>query len=390
MGLYTANTHFNSSSANYVVEAAKGYHGQAGLERMLAENVTNLHTLFEAGLMADFRDAYALAEGASMEDIEALQEASLRGFGASLIEWVKGLWAKIKGFFQNFFKAMAGLFMKDKTLVKKYKSMVIAKNLSKMKFKYRKPKDNEGVLNDAIGKASKKDSVYMIDVSASSDINNLIRQTPEEIRSKTEKLQEQDEKDRRLGDVIGKSSISASEWYEEYMDFLFEDEDEIEGADSEVSKWCEILEKSETTLKDTKKAATNVDNYYKKALGTLDKAISDVSKTIGKDNEEAKFKAQNRNTETEMPGGSTDSTKKTMTAALQYVRATVELDSYVQNKIAGALCDSAKFKAKQARRCFLQAVAFNEKAHKEQAAFLEAVADASDYEFDSEVEGICY
>lgn len=385
MGLYTANTHFNGSSANYVVEAAEGYHGQAGLERMLAENVTNLHTLFEAGLMADFRDAYALAEGASMEEVKALQEASLKGFGASLIEWIKGLWAKIKGFFQNFFKAMAGLFMKDKTLVKKYKSTVVAKNLSKMKFKYRKPKDKDKILSDEI----EEDARGGNEVSLTSDLSAILRKSVDQLKKETEDLSTQDTKDKELGRVIQRSSISSDEWHDEVMDFLYEDEDEIEGADSYVSDWCTTLENAEKTLKDTKKAANNVDNFYKKCLKSVDKMISGFASSIGK-SDKYSIETEDEEGNTGELTATTDDEKKHRVAVLQFVRANMEVGSYVQNKIAGALCDSAKFRVKQARRCFLQAVAFNDKAHKEQAAFLEGVADASDYEFDSEVEGICY
>ena len=172
MGVYSNNRFaFNEGYGSFVedVEPDLSYFGQAGADRILAEAAQNDLKMFDAIIANDFQEAYltrAMNEGADCADqIVALQEASASGIFGRLKEFLKKIWAKIKGLIESFLTKIRGAVTSDnKKLVDKFKKQIVSNSskLSKMKFKWSKPTNKAMEFGESVYKTKVEDKVIDI------------------------------------------------------------------------------------------------------------------------------------------------------------------------------------------------------------------------------------
>lgn len=149
MGMFSSNR--VASLEMYDVPAAEGYFGEAGANLALIESIQNDEKIFEAVIRHDFHEAVLVTEGASEEEINVVQEASMSGAIQFLKDFFQKLLAKIKGIFESAIAKFQSIFMKDnKEFYTKYTELIhkkdVEKDWSKFTFKYAQPKKPGGII----------------------------------------------------------------------------------------------------------------------------------------------------------------------------------------------------------------------------------------------------
>lgn len=385
MGVYSGNRTCLGSYDESEIVANENYFGEAGAMQIIAESVINDFAMFEAVISNDFQE---VALGESYAEIELLQEASISGMFDKIKELAKKAWEKIKGLFKTFITKITVLMTRDnKSLVKKYQKEIYRKDLSKLKFKWEKP------TGKSIGSRLNADSLITIIETAknSGSIEDLEK-----------KVNDSDFIDKVLSDLTELKNPSQSDFYKDVHEYMYEDEDEVEGMTSAVlSQIIETLTNSSKTLKAVKKTESNVNTFFNKLLSNIDKVRNEIAKdmpTKEKDNyagfgtvttkfgdEEKDFDIAKTTRYATHKGGSV-STVGEMNKRANIIYDLVNKYQQGATLVCNAEMKETKFGIAQARRLFGKAAAFNPKSVKESYIIEEAFADALDYEFDSFME----
>lgn len=343
MGIYNNNTTSLGMYDGEEIVANENYVGNVGAFQIMIEGAQNDQAIFEALISGDFAEAAALHEGAN---IEVLSEASVSSFVEKIKEFIKKVWAKIKGLFQSFLAKFNGVVMRDnKKFVDKYKREVLGKDLSKMKFKWSKPK---------------KDLTRTLPMSITeSDLASLVGDCMTESLDKIKKdLNDNysDIVDQSLSQVTDGSTDSKS-FTKDFHETYFDDVDTEEGISS--SDLSSIM----SFLYDTKligaiqKEIKAVDKIFGTQLKTIDKAKNETAKSV--------------------PGGK--GAEDTM-QRLNLAYKAVSLTQSVTSRVSSAYLTACKFHTAQCRRVFAQAASYRVKSVKEDAILIDAIGEAVEYE----------
>lgn len=280
---------FNTNSTslgNYSTPMAEGYNGACGadLALVLIENARNDYAMFEAMLNVDAQELAIkknesgyVAEGA----IRSLQESSSGGILSKLKELIKKFIAKIKAIFHNFVARISSLFVKDKDFIKKYKSELLYKSVDNLEVKWRKLKE------------SYKDLLKAYDEG-----NTL---TPDE--SEITKYINETDKEKMYGEILnGTSKITISnpksitndtEYKEELMDTIFEDDSPVKYEIKEIGGIHQIIsnvENMQKNIDDAKKHINKLEANSNKALRDIDKDLADKNKESDTTKNATKYK----------------------------------------------------------------------------------------------------
>lgn len=361
MGVYTANriSSFGGIDPETIV-ANENYSGAGAAELVLIENYQNDMAMFEAILANDFAEAVAVTEGTMLEsELVALTEGALGDFFGKIKEGLKKVWEKIKGIFKTFIAKLSNVVIRDnKKFVEKYKNEVVKKDLSKMTYKWAEKNDEVATYTSATQAVEFVDGV--LNLKASID----------EVNKASEDFDSEGTLDDMLSFTLGnKVKTTASEYAKDAHEFMFADEEEVEGlSTSRLTDIMAILTSSAKTMKEVNKAASDADKAFVNELKKIDKVRDALLKAVPGKEGEAKEDTEARNL-------------NLAKANLKYKQ--VQAFQTVATKATGVNIEAVKFVIKQARSVFAKAVAFNPKSVKENAILVEAAAEAAEYEVES-------
>ena len=360
--------------AGVTVEAAEGYdESYAGMQSLI-EGYQNDYKLFTAALYNDIKEYSMVHEGASVEDVMALQEASISGFFEKIKEFFKKLWAKVKAIFKGFIAKFDSMFMKSgKALVKKYKADIEKKDTTNLEVKFSKKKFNF----DAFREGGLIVAVHVGDV--------------DDVKKAVEDFDSDDYACKVAKDCVPSLNLSSmSDFDKDFHEVAFEDPDDM--------KWSEISGEVYATLEDEKLV-----KEVQKTATKFDAAIAGIIKAIDKDrnNYDKKFKSETEhepinvaysaNSDDSSGSGSsskvttfrTDAPVKNKEAHLQKQAALTLLSKRASatqvaiNKFTAAVVREAKFHASQCRAAIAKAVAYRPKSEMTE---LDTIADAVAYD----------
>lgn len=378
-----------STTTDSDIVANESYTGLSGAFQMIAESADNEHAIFEAVIGQDFAEAWNKINPAvvSESQLEAIQEASVKGIWSKVVEFVKKLGEKIMGIIKTLKDKIQMAFIKDgKELVKKYgKQVNTAYNqgkLSKMKFKYAKVKTS-GVagktLEDAIGGSKLmtelnarfdqgQKTVYTISSSDDGDAYDASKGAGDEYKPYTTD-QRTEILDAAFGSIVGGSTDSKN-FEKDFDEAVFEDAEDIEGLDSTM------LALIVSILEGNKGANKTLDSNEKATRKTI-KEIETKAKKV----ESESFKKFSEKSVTKETARVNATAGKVITLCNIY--------STVAGRYYGTLGNVIKKEFKQARAAFTKAATYNPKqSANEQVDFLTAVAEASDWEVDMLFDGV--
>ena len=371
MGIYSSNrTGLDYYSGEEIV-ADESYVGTLGCYNALIDMERNNRAIFEAGIARDFQGAVMVNEGASEEELLAFTEASLGGVISSLKAMLKKIWEKIKGVFNTFLKKLDTVIIRDnKKFVDKYQRQVRTKNLSKLKYKYCKQLAGFKELKEALdpGTALQTEALTvlgMLDNESTADSWKKI-------------IDDGDLESYFIEGCISSKlkNVEMKDLAKEIHEICFDSEESEEGLDS--SRLTSII--LDLQGDKIKKEITDAQKKTDKHFSAILKRVESYSKELGK----AK-KGDTVNVPTDADGGSQKHLKMTddqITGSLNVsgiVQTCISTLENVHNRVVACFLNEHKFKISQSRRVFAKAVSYNDKA-KNEAAYLDAVEEAAEYE----------
>ena len=329
MGLFNSNRgHLGLDYDCDEIVANENYTHEFGIGQMLVDAAKNDMAIFEALIADDFKEVMAVQEG-----VEYVNEASFGAFIDKIKTFLKNAWEKIKGIIKSFLTKFVAMFIRDNAeLVKKYEKEVRSKTkLSKMKYKWSECKVSEA---DKI-------------VSNLSNAKKYLDASEEEV--------ENDYIDKVLSGILGKDTTEA-DFAADFWETIYEDVDTVEGLDNaRLTYIIDTLKTAKATQKAMKDAQTKADKYFKEALKDVDALDKDLKKD--------------------------GNASKDDMAVVNTMYKAVNITQKGVNMTISNIIKSQKFEVAQARRVFVQAAAFNEKAVKEDAILFEAIGECAE-EFD--------
>ena len=371
MGIYSSNrTGLDYYSGEEIV-ADESYVGTLGCYNALIDMERNNRAIFEAGIARDFQGAVMVNEGASEEELLAFTEASLGGVISSLKAMLKKIWEKIKGVFNTFLKKLDTVIIRDnKKFVEKYQRQVRTKNLSKLKYKYSKELAGFKELKDALDPGSD------LQTQALMILGMLDNESTADAWKK--KIDDDNLESYLIGECISDKlkNTEMKDLAKEIHEMCFDSEEAEEGLDS--SRLTSII--LDLQGDKIKKEITSAQKKTDKHFSTILKRVESYSKELGK----AK-KGDMVTIPTDTDGGGSKKQivdDQQVTDSLNVsgiVQTCISTLENIHNRIVACFLNEHKFKISQSRRVFAKAVSYNDKA-KNEAAYLDAVEEAAEYE----------
>lgn len=424
MGIYTSSRYFGEAY-DYASEipANEAYGAALGCAQILADCETNDMALFEQTIYSDFAEVRAVQEGVGYVNENAFTDVIKK-----IVEMFKKLLAKIKGIFKAFIAKLTGAFKNGKDLVKKYEKQIIKySNWKGFKCKGIRVPKNSGLQSsiDTLFQANKVSAVnYTIDTSTT----NIISDTGlEGYGSDVNKIKDADSED--IKNAIIKLYVPAAkvtdvaDLHENIMDYLFDDEDTLDGDDQVKSAsyfsadWIKtILSEGEKWEKDVKKFNEKLEKNINTIIDNLNKDDDKLAKFMtNKDNKDKKigggrfgngsvrnnYGAANGDDKVGKQSGSdfdsaairsgSNTTDKSAEDVQKAIHALQKLSSNEQEiitKITSEYMTVVKFSLAQARKVWTAAAAWSSGVHKESVEYCQAVGDVSAEQFYSVMEAV--
>lgn len=359
-------TNSNRITGDYELDTPSGYEGSVGASQMFIESVQNDLTLFEALITNDFREVSLLNESASQDQVEALLEASAPAFIERIKEFLKKAWEKIKALVEAFITNLMNVVIRDnKKFVEKYKSEVLKKDLSKMKFKWSECK-------------ASKDEVFSKDpVATATETFNTLNKTS--IRdTDVAFLKKVDDPSFKENEYIKafNTSETGTKLYNHIKEEEFADKDEHTGLSDRLrDDIMDVLVNSSKILTALKKIKSDIDKIYTKRL----KEVDDYK------NKSAGMKSDSDIDIDGVKAKSGDMTMRRLNALYKYCSVEQEV---AKDSISIAI-SLVKWRIKECRAVFARAASFNAKLVKEtDDDLLDAEDEAEEHELEEAFEGI--
>lgn len=337
MGIFTGGNRV-TGTVEPLAEAT-GYKGEIGAKMALIESIQNDRALFEAVIETDFKEVHMVREGV---EIEALTEASISGMGSKIKEFLKKAWEKIKALISSFINMLMTVIIRDnKKLVDKYRTEVLKKTLTKMKFKWSECKEGKDeVFGNSFYKPLEFKELNLLDGKSKVGSND-----PTVLAADTLKMNSKDFKD----SIYKEMDLDADDLVKSFKENHYKDVDNVEGMSSNLLRnIMAALEESKDTINAYKKASSEADTKYRNRL----KEVDDLLKAAGKDvADDVQIKR------------------------LNLKRAIISTEQDVVTNLISTVTSGYKWKIKECRAAFARAAAFNEKLVKENAELEDAMDD---------------
>lgn len=399
MGMFSSNR--VASLEMYDVPTAEGYFGEVGANLALLESIQNDEKIFEAIIRHDFHEAVLVTEGASEEDIDVVQEASMGEAIQFLKDFFQKLLAKIKGIFESAIAKFQSIFMKDnKEFYKKYQELISQKNInkdwSKFKFNYAAPKHTDGIPKYNGGSGNLNANEYKYNPSVTVENEKDIDTSKWVLRC-----------------LAGKSS-SGLDSVKEFPKWFHEQcyEEAVEKSDwseSSIDTAMQPLAKG-NQIKDLKDSGNDLKTRIKKIISDIESTQNEVRKLQATPNKEKDRNEYDLSKVTKDFGAegdarlqskfknagahATEKTKNNFQAWLRVAHSKASGEQKAITMYTQAAIKEAKFGYAQARRLTASVISFlnSKKSVREDFeefdSFMMAVGEASDYEFDAEFESV--
>ena len=379
-----------ASIGNVNVEAAEGFEGTIGVQLAMIEGYQDDMAIFDESIRSDFDGQFSLLEGASEEEVSAIEEGALGDIWARIKEFFTKLLARIKAIFKGFMAKFDSQVMKsNKEFFDKYKSIVYAKDFGKMKIKYSKPKHVNDILFVYNGGGAAKTNEMCLNMhtltAGSVDIDKLV---------------EDFDREEYICNVLNKcepkTNISSVKEYEkEFHEKCSEDEEEVDGCNSLLTEVAALLSLKKNPIDIAKKTNASLEKAISEMIRQIEKDKDNVIKYIVPDSKETgDFSTSgsyrsNRSDSTgkydkDSKSGSfnagTSDDKKAAQKAINYIHTQATAIQEASGKFTAACLREVKFEVAQARRVYAAMVAFNPKSVKEDALLMQIAQEAAEYE----------
>lgn len=397
--LYAENGIFGLSNNAPDLGIDESYVGETGALNSLIENAINDQKLFDGIMRNEFTEAAKAkklkkikedditngsnSDGAQSEafnleaELISFQEASLGDMGRAVIAYIVKIAKKLKGIIMSAITRLGALFTRDnKALVSKYKSKVAGKDLSKLKYKWYQPKGKLGPEETRSMAAITVNSLVVMGMNAS-DQDSI-----------SEKLSGSDVKDEVLSSHAGIGDTSVKEYKKDSFEAHFNDKSEETGVKNDrMTAIINVLNESGKKIEGYKTLLPKINKVYNDAVNAAKKAAGKASGNaeVG-DTKEKAGSAEISNHKLSYGG---DSKRSSSEAAkvLSNIQKAVKLQSEVSTLVFKTNVSEYKFYVKECRSLFVKAAAYNpKKSTNENAVYLDALEEATDYEFDSNLE----
>ena len=424
MGVFSNNRVLSEGYVPEEVEPNMNYDGTEGAYDIMTEMVKNDFALFESIIKNDIQEAeltYRMNNGEEslLEQVEALNEASISGFFNKIKEFLKNVWSKISGLFTNIFNKMRAVGMDNKKLVSKFEGIISKKRnaLEKMKFKWADLKQKDFKYNgktldqkeaqnqtngiiDVFSKAGVElERKYDYDNSTGTMVDATKQQHNEfykQVDNYKSKLEDGSFKEKLYNeygitpDDINSSSSISKACHSYFFDIEDEKDGKFDSYQKEISDWLKSSSNPTKPFEDNKKAIDTFFNKEIKKMAELQKEYDNKKKSIYITGEGLykgdSSKLNDNNVEVNRNGKSImvsynniASTCAKMIHDLYQEQQNV-LITLVNNQI-----NAVKFYNKQCRRVWIQAATYGGKAESGELyddEFIEAIGEAADYETD--------
>ena len=423
MGIYTSNRYLGEAY-DYASEIPvnEAYDAAFGCAHILADCQVNDMALFESTIYSDIAEVRSIQEGYGY-----VNENAFTGILKKLAEAFKKLLGKIKGIFKAFIAKLTGAFKDGKDLVKKYEKQIIKyANWKDFKCtKVREPKKSINNLKEAINTVFQAQKISAFDYelgynNGANQENTLVKglsnfgsmTTPKKVIDadaddiKTELLK------RYLSDNV--KVTEESNIHEEVMDYLFEDEDTINGDDQVKSSsyfssnWIKtLLSEGEKWQKDVKKFNDKLEKNINTIIDNLNKADDNLAKFMAnKDNKNKLAVATGKSFNSSDSDNKVDKSDINFNAAGDVDRNDIQNDNEnlqkaihamqkiatneqeVIAKITSEYMTVVKFSLANARRIWTAAAAWSSGVHKESVEYADAMGDVAAEQLYTNMESI--
>lgn len=293
MGIYTSNRYFGSAY-DYASEipANEAYDAAFGCAHILADCEANDMALFESTIYSDMSEVMAVQEG-----YQVVNENAFTDIIKKIVEMFKKLIAKIKGIFKAFIAKLDGLAKNGHDLVKKYEKQILKySNWKQFKVKIRKPKKGTDIVSD-IGSVFNFSEATGGRYSLSTNSGAWVPALGDSLNT-TEKVKNADAEDIRLAILknfyIKANTVSVSDYKdfsEDVTDYLYEDEDTIDGDDDNISSstfttaWIKGVLENKKLISDAEKLNKKLNDNINGIIDDLDKTHSNLAKMMSDNND---------------------------------------------------------------------------------------------------------
>ena len=385
MGIFSTNR-YGSVGTDVVIEAAEGYHGEIGAAIAMIEGYQNDMALFNGIIMTDFQESALIQEGASAEEIYVLQEGALSGAWQKIIEFFKKLGEKIKGIFHAFIAKMDSIFMKDaNAFYKKYLKDINQKK-SWEGFKCKVKRVKVGPDKVALGFKDGTNPVSTLNLDKNGTQKKLDDWDSEKEYANIVDLY--------VSGLSGKNIQNSTEFKKEYMEYVFDDEEEKDNwTSSDITDgYIGVFLKDKENLKQIERDNKATEKAIKNIISCIEKEKDRVAKIDRSEYEKKGSTIDQINRSTKF--GSDDDFQEKNGNPEQVGRTKGQLDDYavkvnfthkkaltiqeVFTAYASTSIEAYKECCAQARRVYAAAVAFSPK--NENAELAAAIGDVAYYE----------
>ena len=389
MGFYDNNRH-TALGSNIEFDLLEGYCGAAGAAMAALEGQYNSMAIFESAIASDFQEAMALKEG---QDIEALQEAGIKGMFEAIINFLKKLGDKIKSLFTKFIAKMESYMKKDtKSFVEKYRTQINKKaNFKDMKAKFSKP------LNTGSGHAYIWGTDYQMDLEITKYLNSRSVYAG---ASDDDNFDVSDEIDNNLTTALGGHSTSKKEFQKDLHDLMYDTEEVKDDWNlNDINAVMSRLVDADKAINNLKSKNDSLQNQIKKIIADISKQQTSMA-TAKYDDKNKSLKVSTRSYSIDSKNDKKYETNKggdyethpndkdsfsdyrnTLQIALANMQKRANAhQSAILTYCSGVMAE-AKWGLAQDRRIFAQAVGYSPK--NESALLAEAMGDVAQWECES-------
>lgn len=422
MGIYTSNRYLGEAY-DYASEIPvnEAYDAAFGCAHILADCQVNDMALFESTIYSDIAEVRSIQEGYGY-----VNENAFTSVLKKLAEAFKKLLGKIKGIFKAFIAKLTGAFKDGKDLVKRYEKQIIKyANWKDFKCtKVREPKKSINNLKEAINTVFQAQKISAFDYelgynNGANKENTLVKglsnfgsmTTPKKVIDadaddiKAELLK------RYLSDNV--KVTEESNIHEEVMDYLFEDEDTINGDDQVKSSsyfssnWIKtLLSEGEKWQKDVKKFNDKLEKNINTIIDNLNKADDNLAKFMAnKDNKNKLAVATGKSFNSSDSDNKVDKSdinfvagdadrnniqndNENLQKAIHAMQKIATNEQEVITKITSEYMTVVKFSLANARRIWTAAAAWSSGVHKESVEYADAMGDVAAEQLYTNMESI--
>ena len=340
------------------IPMAEGYDCSTGVAQALIESAQNDMAMFRAMLEVDQREVMINRQTdgfVNESELVSLQEAAGKGIWQKIKDLFATLISKLKSIWNNFVAKLRGLYAKDATLVKKYKSQVLSKkNLGNMQCKYAKLKSGKGITDLFEGKDAAGTETNLANITGLySDNEDIMRKNV-------------------YGKIYApaKDAEDNKEFETKYHESFFDDAETGKFGDSGYSmvniiNYLESYDKNVSKLKST----------FSKEESALNKLVKDADKNVSdyaSGTKDAEGNTQVDETKLTTATNCYAAAQKYQEVYLLYNRCRINAITYLH---------------KMLKSIFMKAVSINDKKLEESGIYADAIAEAAATEVETVIKG---